>query len=387
MATDPRCLLLLLLAALPLEAQSGVFVPATLAGVEGGSGSSLPFGTNQPVRFQCIYAAAELPWHGPRAISAISLRADNDVPGTTSFPAKGYVVVSVLLSTTSVDPEQASAEFERNWGSDITPVLTNVPVMLPAQPAQQGVRAANIDLVFAQPWLFGLTPTRPGAPPPGNLLIEILVHSQPAGAYRIDNVGNCNSPTTPFGNVGPACAPAGGAPLEVIPGPSMQTGSAFSWRVENAPPGSAVFLWLNVTHQGLLLGQPTLPLPVPLFDPLDPSRPFAPLQVLSPAFAWPAPDCWINVEPAAILFAVANAAGVATITTGLGTGRRYVGAAVSVQAMVHSQTANPLLLVTSAGQETTICGPLGTARLYALGSTTALAGQLGVGQGAVIEVR
>lgn len=362
-------------------------VPALLSGVEGGSGSSLPFGTNQAVRMQCVYAASELPWSGPRLITGISLRADNSIPGTTTFPSKGFVVVSVRMSTTYADPESLSADFERNWGSDLTTVVAQVPVVLPAQPAQPGVRAANIDFLFAQPWWYGLTPVRPGEPPPANLLVELVVHSQPSGSYRIDHVGNCSSTPIPFGSIGPACAPAGGSNLRLIPEPSLQAGSVFRWQVADAPPSSAVLLWLNVTNQGTLRGVPTLPLPVPLFDPGNPSQAFAPLQAMSSFFSWPAPDCWLLVDPAGMLLTVSDAAGNATIAVNIGPGRRYVGNSLFAQALAQAQTANPLLLVTSQGMQSSICGPLGVGRVFATGSATATTGQVSVNQGFVLEVR
>jgi len=42
--------------------------------------------------------------------------------------------------------------------------------------------------------------------------------------------------------------------------------------------------------------------------------------------------------------------------------------------------------VTSLGARQTVCGPLGAARIYVLGSSSAAAGQFAFGQGAVIEL-
>jgi hypothetical protein len=76
-------------------------VPALLNGVEGGGGTSIPFGSNaRACRIQCIYDAAELPWQGPRVLTAIKLHAaDNNTPNT-AMAAKGWLQISVLVSTT-----------------------------------------------------------------------------------------------------------------------------------------------------------------------------------------------------------------------------------------------------------------------------------------------
>jgi hypothetical protein len=374
---------------LPALAQ-GVTVPASLTGVEGGSGSSLPFGTNQPVRYQCVYDADELPWSGPRAIGVLSLRADNTDPGVTTFPAKGFVVLSLALSTTGVRAADASTGFAQNHGNDRTDVIGSLPLMLPFQPPQPGVRAATIDLVLPTPWIHGLTPVRNNQnPPPEGFAFELVIHSQPAGQYRIDNVGSCVSPTAAFGQVGPACALAPGMPLTVstAPGASMQAGSPFTWTVANAPANAAVMLLLNITSQGVLFGQPSLAVPLPLFDPQNPSLPPPALAPFVPGLAWGAPDCWLNLVPAATMFAVASAAGTATFVTPVGGGRQLVGMSLHAQAAAQAQTVNPLLLITSAGWQATVCGPLGVARIYAAGSATALTGQRSLGQGAVIELR
>jgi hypothetical protein len=377
------------LTALPALAQAAT-VPAALAGAEGGSASSIPFGTNQPVRYQCVYDGSELPWSGPRVVNVLSLRADNTDPLTTTFAAKSFVVMTLLVSTTSVRAENASGEFAQNHGSDVTTVFANVPFMLPAQPPQPGVRAANIDLVLPAPWIFGLTPVRGGQnPPPGGFVLELLIHSQPAGAYRIDNVGGCISPTAPFGNVGPACGLQPNSPLTVTtaPGASMQAGSPFTWTVANAPPNAPVMLLLNITSQGLLLNNAALAVPYPLFDPQNPSLPPPALAQLVPGLGYGAPDCWLNLVPAAMLFGLADAAGTVNFVTQVGGGRQTVGMSLFAQAAAQAQTVNPLLLITSAGRQATVCGPLGVARIYAVGSTTATSGQRSLGQGAVIELR
>ena len=45
-------------------------------------------------------------------------------------------------------------------------------------------------------------------------------------------------------------------------------------------------------------------------------------------------------------------------------GRELVGVDIFSQALVLSPTSNPLFLITSLGRSTTVCGPLGVARIY-----------------------
>jgi hypothetical protein len=100
-----------------------------------------------------------------------------------------------------------------------------------------------------------------------------------------------------------------------------------------------------------------------------------------------APDCWLNLDPAVTLSAMASSAGVATFSLSIPANRGLVGVSLFAQALAYSQTANALLLTTSSGQQSTVCGPLSVTRIYSFGSATAATGQIGIGQGAVLEVR
>jgi hypothetical protein len=113
-----------------------ITVPAALHGVEGAAGSNVPFGSSLACRLQCIYDAAELPWQGPRVIHGISLRADNGSPQVagTAIPAKGFLDVSVFLSTTYRTAATMSTAFADNRGDDVTLCLSFQRIQLPAQP-------------------------------------------------------------------------------------------------------------------------------------------------------------------------------------------------------------------------------------------------------------
>lgn len=212
---------------------------------------------------------------------------------------------------------------------------------------------------------------------------------------KLGNLGGCVAVASDFGNQGPACTvpPAPGAPgglPTLATSTSMQAGGAFTWTLTNGPANAPFLVAVNLTNQGGLYGQATLPLPYPLFDPANPSLP--PPGI--PALRWPAADCWFNINPVATVFSVCDAAGTGNITTMMPAGRQFVGLTLFGQAIVHSQTANPLQIVTTKGRQSTICGPLGVARIYAFYNGTGnpappppTSGAAQYGQGMVFEVR
>lgn len=367
-------------------------VPQGMLGVEGGGGTGIPFGGSQACRYQVVYDAAELPWSGPRLINGIRIRPDFN--NGVATPAKGFLDVSVLVSTTHRDAASSSTEFDQNYGTDAQWVIDHRVLQLPAQPplaSGSGPRPANIDLPFSTPWIFGLTPSTSSLPAPANLLLEVQIHSQPAGSYRVDNLSSCVAPTAAFGNVGAACSYTGSGPVLLTGDASMLAGSSYSWRISDAPPSSLFLVALDQTNQGGFLGNPAWPLPYPLFDPAAPSQPSALLQAAG--FLWSAPDCWLNVTPNAVYGGVTDAAGDGLVTTTLPAGRQYVGTTLFAQAIVYAQTVNPLQFMTSRGRETTVCGPLGVARVFKFYSasggaaaTPPASGTRTLGVGFVIEV-
>jgi len=376
--------------AMALAAQNTI--PHTMDGVEGGGGTNIPFGGSQACRYQVVYDAEELPWSGPRVINGIRIRPDFNNGAAT--PPKGFLEISVLMSTTHRDSAGASGTFEENYGTDATWVLENQLVQLPAQPlisTGNGPRPANMDLAFTTPWIYGITPATQTLPAPDNLLIEIHIHDQPSGSYRVDNLSSCTAPTAEFGNVGPACSFTGNGPVLLTGDTSMLAGANYTWRVADAPTMSPFLVALDLTNQGDVFGIPGFPLPYPLFDPADPTQPSQ--LLVTAGLQWPAPDCWINVSPNAVYGGVTDASGDGLVTVPLPAGREFVGTTFYAQAIVYAQTVNPLQFVTSRGRETTVCGPLGVARVFKFynpnGNPPApvpTAGSKSLGVGLVVEV-
>jgi hypothetical protein len=373
-----------------LAAAQNVTVPASLDGIEGGGGTNIPFGGNQACRYQVLYDAQELPWTGPRVVTGISLRADNSPAGGT-MPAKGFFELSVLLSTSHRNSATASGAFEENYGEDATWVISFQRVQFPAQGVvASGPRPANVDLVFAAPWVYGLTPVRQGNPAPSSLLVEIWIHSQPSGSYRVDNLSSCIAPTATFGNQGPLCVVPGSQPPTLTTDTSLQAGSTFSWYVDHGQANTPFLLAVNGTNQGSLLGLPNLTVPYPMFDPANPTLPAPGL----PALRWPAPDCWLNIDPVTTFLGVCDGQGHGAVVTSIPPGRANVGVSLYGQGILLAPTANPLQLVTTLGRQSSVCGPLGVARVYAFynGSLTPTpppptSGTLQYGVGLVFEVR
>ena len=372
-----------------------VTVPAVMNGVEGGSASNIPFGSNLACRYQCIYDAAELPWTGPRQINGISLRADNGTPLVAGLLINGkqFLDITVVMSTTTRTSATASANFEENYGEDVMQVLTLARVALPTQPVVGvGPRAANIDLMFTPtPWFYGLSPVRPNQPPATNLLVEILILSQPSGSYRLDSLGACTAVANDFGTQDQPCTVPGitGQPT-LSTDLSMQGGSSFTWTVRNVPANEFFVLGLNLTNVGGLFGQAALALPYPMFDPASPSLPPPGL----PQLRWSAPGCWFNLDPLVPVSGVTDPLGVGRITSVLPTGREYVGLTLFGQAFVHSLTANQLQIVSTMGRHSAVCGPLGVVRIHQFYNGTGtptppppVAGAVQYGLGLVMEVR
>jgi hypothetical protein len=369
-----------------IVAAQSVVVPGAMDGVEGGGGTNIPFGSNLACRYQVIFDAEELPWTGPRLITGVSLRADNNTPDT-AIAAKGFLDVSVLMSTSPKTAATASTKFADNRGTDATWVVTHRIMQLPAQPAlPAGPRPATISFPFTVPWAYGLVPVTNGQPPPTSLLVEVWIHSQPSGSYRIDNLSSCIAPTSEFGQRGPACTVPGNPPPDLTADVSMLAGSTYTWHLQHAPANAVWLLFLDLGIGGGLFGNPAWPLPYPMFDPADPTMPSAALAPLG----WPAPDCWLNVSPLLVLAGTCDAAGVGHIAGAVPPGRSSVGVSYFAQAVVVAPTANPLRLVTSLGRETTVCGPLGVARVYAFYDAALpepATGSVSYGVGPVIEVQ
>jgi hypothetical protein len=367
-------LLLSLACVVPVRAQSALVVPKAMAGVEGIGGSSLPFQYGQPVRYMCVYNAEELPFSGPQIMSSIWVRAEHSViPPNDSFAAKQFLTVTIAVSTTTARAETQLPKFSDYHGTDYVIVLAGANVALPPQPTTLGAsgvpapRPFNVPFVFKQPTFFDVSPVRtPYGPQAKGLVVEMLVTSQPNTPYLIDSPLSCSSKVRWFGKQGPRCVTSPHRqPLGISSDDSLLAGGTVTFTVSEVPPGNPFAVILGSTSKGTWQGQP---LPVDLT-------------------ALGGFDCWINVDWIATTVAQADAQGIGRANFGVPSGRFVVGLELLAQALAYDIGANPLLASSSLGIGTTVCGPLGVARIANLGSSTATSGAYTYGASMIFEAR
>lgn len=201
----------LLLAARP-SAQSGTVVPRTASGVDASNSTAWPFGLGLPSRMQGLYGKS-LFANGPAAIKSLAFRAE----GMQGLAAKQGVEVEILLSTSTRDAWNLDPEFAKNAGPDERIVFKRRKIDLPASSLKLSPQAFLV--TFPLDSSFSYQPTS------GSLLVEIRVHSLPAGAYELDaSYTECAR----FVQVGATCGhfsqlPAGG--VAVKKGTTTQCGA------------------------------------------------------------------------------------------------------------------------------------------------------------------
>ncbi len=349
---------------------AGQIVPAAMDGVEGASASIIPFGLSGPVRYQCIYDGDQLPWNGPRLITEVRFRADWDNGDPT--PVKQFLRMDVDLSTTAQLAEAASPAFDANHGSDRTQVANFLQVSLPQQPAMtgDGPRPATVAIPFPVPWWYGTTPVF-GGPQPTGLVVDLQVTSQPSGIYRLDSPFTCESNITEFGSIDIECQnsqlydPVDPVYVTITSTNDIRAGGSVTWNIDNMIPDTVFAVILSVAQGGEWLG---VPLPAPL-HPTD------------------APGCFVNVRmDMAVLPGFADSNGSGAYSLGIPSDRDLVGTVLYAQAIARDLGANPFGHVTSLGVHSTVCGPLGCARVYSIGNAHASSGNVTFGAASVIEV-
>ena len=370
-ATSALCCLAL---AVPILAQGPLVVPKTMANVEGVGGALQPFGFGQPMRYMCIYNSEELPFSGPTLMTGLWLRADHStVPPDDSFAAKQFVTISIQISTSTARAETANAKFGDFHGPDLSLLLAGANVALPPQPSTLGSsgvpapRPFNIPFIFKNPTFFDVSPIRtPYGTVPRSLVVDFIISSQPTGNYLIDSPLVCSSRIRWFGKQGPRCVTSvHRQPLDISCDDSLKAGGTVTFTVNEIPPGNPFAVILGTSSSGTWKG---LPLPVDL-------TPFGGY------------DCFVNVDWVATSSAQADAQGVGRASFSIPSGRYVVGLELLAQALAYDISANPLLATTSLGIGTTVCGPLGVARLSNLGNATATTGTYAYGSCMIFEVR
>lgn len=379
-ATPPKVVfsaLLALAAAVPAAEADGqnVTVPRLLDGVEGGSGSLIPFGFSTPVRYQCIYDADQLPFSGAKLITEIRFRPDWNMGLMQA--RKAFLRMDIDMSTSDALSDAASTDFDENHGIDRARVANFLQIALPAQPAimnGSGPRSADIVIPLQTPFWYGRSPVR-GATYNRSLVIDLQIISQPSGRYYLDSPFTCDSQAASFGSFDPPCVNSLGQELLIESSNDIRAGGNVSWSVENVIPNNlfGVIVWFDTGGDWVRWDPTGRPIGLqPLPAPLHPA----------------AVGCYLNVRiDRFVMSGFADGNGMGTLGFAVPSDRTLVGQSFFAQAIAQDISANPFAYVTSRGERSLICGPLGCARIYNLGNATATSGSVTFGAASVIEIR
>ncbi len=335
-----------LLLAAASAAQGSLVAPPSHAATEGTAGTDVPFGRRAPARVQYVYDAVL--FSGPVTITGVQLRLD----GGAVADAK-TVDCEIALSTLPHPLVQLSPRFAHNRGADEVAVLPRRLVELPSQ------ASASVPTPFLAPISFDV----PFAYDPrrGGLLMELVVHGQPAGAYLLDVSYLCTSPTAA---VGPApCRQSSGLPLGVESVTvGVQWGRPWIVRAFDALPGEVVVLALGTRETGSWAG----------------------LQLPQELAGVGAPGCFLSIDIAASFYDVATADGAARFTFAIPDDPQLLGKWMRFQAGGFDAAANSLGLVTSQAQKVQICGWEPVGRVWSEGVSSA-SGAVELGLSAVVQ--
>lgn len=328
-------------------AQTLAVIPASHATLDGSSATNVPFGRSTPTRVQYVYDASL--FVGPRTITAVSFRLDGGAA------AAGKIIDCELrMSTLPVPLVNLAVDFAANRGPDETVVLPRQLLTLPAA-AAAGVPS---------PWLapIGLAVPFAHDPQHGGLVLEIIVHGQPPGAFSLDATFVCTSPEVTIGPA--ACQGSGGQPLRIESSTTQVIwGRPWVARVLDAQPGALVVMALGTTETGTWGG---LQLP-------------ADLALLG------APGCFVSIDLAGTWYSVAGGDGSAQFPFVVPNTPQVLGEWIRFQGAAFDVTANALGLVTSQARKVQVCGWEPVGRLWSNGIGAAT-GTREIGLGAVVRL-
>ncbi|MGB3965942.1 MAG: hypothetical protein WBO45_04370 [Planctomycetota bacterium] len=321
-------------------------VPASHAASEGTGSTNVPFGRSTPTRVQYAYDA--MLFSGPVTITGVQFRLDGG-----SGAASKVVDCEVHLSTLPVPLVAFGVDFAANRGSNETVVLPRQLLTLPASPAGASPSAFLPTIPFAVPFTYD--------PQNGGLVLEIVVHGQPPGAYSFDVTWVCNSADVPVGPL--PCLGSSGQPLRVLSATTqVMWGRPWVARVEQAQPGAIVLLALGQIETGPWAGM------------ILPQN----LAVVG------APGCFLSIDVAGSWFSIAGGDGGANFPFVIPNTPAALGEWIRFQGAAFDAPANPLGLVTSQAQKIQVCGWEPVARLWSNGITSAF-GTREIGMSAVVR--
>ncbi len=329
-----------------LPCQTLLPVPASHSNQEGTGSTNVPFGRSTPTRVQYAYDAAL--FSSPVTITAVAFRIDG---GATALPK--VVDCELRLSTMPVSLLGLGVDFAANRGLDETVVLPRQLLTLPGLATVASPSPFSPTIPLAVPFAYN--------PRNGGLVLEIIVHGQPPGAYSLDVTYVCDSPDLAIGPL--ACLGSNAQPLRVESATTqVMWGRPWVARVSQAQPGALVLLALGTIDTGPWAG-------------------FVLPQNLQAAGA---PGCFLSIDIAGSWFAVAAGDGSATFPFVIPNTPSAIGEWIRFQGAAFDSSANALGIVTSQAQKVQVCGWEPVARVWSNG-IAATFGTREIGLSAVVR--
>ena len=314
-----------------VAAQSSLVLPASHGAQEGTSSTNVPFGRSTPVRVQCAYDP--MLFTGPVTITQLAFRLDG---GTAA--AQKVVDCEIRMSTMPLSLVTMSVDFAQNRGVDETVVLPQQFLTMPAQAAATGPSPFLPSLALATPF--------PYDPANGALLVEIVIHGQPPGAYSLDVTYACDSPDVGIG--ANTCTQSNGVSLNVMSASSqVMWGRPWIGRVTDAVPGSLIVFAAGTMDSG----------------------PWGGFVLPQDLGALGAPGCVLGIDVAATWYSLALGDGTASFPFTLTNSPSVLGDWIRFQAAAFDPAANALGLVPRQAKKVQICGWEPVARLWSSGIT------------------
>lgn len=329
-----------------LAAQNPIPVPASHLTMEGTASTNVPFGRSTPTRVQYAYDA--MLFAGPVTITGVQFRLD----GGAVAPNK-TVDCEISLSTLPLPLVQLSTQFALNRGADETNVLPRQILTLPSQASGTTPNPYLAEIPFSTPFAYD--------PANGGLVMEIVVHGQPPGAYSLDVTYVCSSPMSPVGPT--SCLQSNGLPLGVESATTgVQWGRPWITRAYDMTPGDIVLMALGTRETGTWAG----------------------LQLPQDLAVVGAAGCFVSIDVAVSFFDTAAIDGTATFPFAIPNNPQLLGEWLRFQAGVFDAAANPLGLVTSQAQKVQVCGWEPVGRVWSSGTSAAF-GTLEIGLSAIVQ--
>lgn len=337
----------LVLLASSVVAQTTLALPTSHVAMEGSTFTNVPFGRSTPTRVQYVYDT--MLFSGPVTITEVQFRLD----GGVTAPNK-VVDCEMSMSTLPSTLVALSTDFAQNRGADEATVLSRQLLTLPSQSIGAMPNGYLAPITLTTPFVYD--------PAQGGLVLEIVVHGQPPGAYVLDATFVCNSPLVPIGPT--SCLQSNSLPLGVESATTQVLwGRPWVARAFDAVPGSVVVLALGTQETGSWAG---------LNLPQD-------LGVLG------ASGCFVSIDAAAVYYDIAPPDGSVTFPFFIPNNPNVLGEWLRFQAATFDAAANALGLVTSQAQKVQVCGWEPVGRVWSNGITLA-SGTREMGVAAVIQV-